>query len=279
MSSLPALETDNTHEEKEASTASSDTTVATSGAGDGVAPTTAAGSSSSATKKDGNVTAASAVTTPATAGTEGGTNAETASAAAATPTGAAAADATDAEIEAMKKRVKEMEEEAKKIEDMQNNVEKSLKPKPATVVASGPDVDARSVYVGNVDYSTTPEELKEFFSSCGIVNRITILCDKYTGHPKGYAYVEFKDADAVANAMLLNDSEFKGRPLKVSQKRTNLPGMSEYRGRAPGGGGRVRRPRGPPPFIHGSRGFAAYAYAPAPRPRFRHRRFFSPYAR
>jgi RNA recognition motif-containing protein len=80
---------------------------------------------------------------------------------------------------------------------------------------SGPDVDARSVYVGNVDYSTTPEELQEFFNSCGIVNRITILCDKFTGHPKGYAYVEFKDVDSVANAMLLNDSEFKGRPLKV----------------------------------------------------------------
>jgi hypothetical protein len=141
-----------------------------------------------------------------------------------------------------------------------------------------------------VDYSTTPEELQEFFASCGVVNRITILCDKFTGHPKGYAYVvsalspshrfclrarssphpfnshvqEFKDADSVQNALLLNDSEFKGRPLKVSvlssvpppslaliapasrpahrscsvvrrpqvtAKRTNVPGMNEFRGR------------------------------------------------
>ncbi len=36
-----------------------------------------------------------------------------------------------------------------------------------------------------VDYSTTPEELQEFFSACGTVNRVTILCDKFTGHPKG----------------------------------------------------------------------------------------------
>lgn len=36
-----------------------------------------------------------------------------------------------------------------------------------------------------VDYSTTPEELQQHFHSCGTINRVTILCDKFTGHPKG----------------------------------------------------------------------------------------------
>lgn len=94
-------------------------------------------------------------------------------------------DETDAEIEAMKKRVKEMEEEAAKIEALQNTVEKSMKPAGGAAAANGPAADARSIYVGNVDYSTTPEELKEFFRSCGTVNRITISVDKYSGQPKG----------------------------------------------------------------------------------------------
>lgn len=56
------------------------------------------------------------------------------------------------------------------------------------------------------------------FSSCGTINRVTILCDKFTGHPKGYAYVEFAEPELVQNAMLLNETEFKGRAIKVSTR-------------------------------------------------------------
>lgn len=63
-------------------------------------------------------------------------------------------DETDAEIEMMKARVAEMEAEAAKIEQLQNTVEKTLKPGSAApgeaFPASGPSIDARSVYVGNV---------------------------------------------------------------------------------------------------------------------------------
>uniref|UniRef100_A0A8C8X5Z2 PABPN1 like, cytoplasmic n=1 Tax=Panthera leo TaxID=9689 RepID=A0A8C8X5Z2_PANLE len=45
--------------------------------------------------------------------------------------------------------------------------------------------DHRSVYVGNVDYGGTAEELEAYFNSCGEVHRVTILCDKFSGHPKG----------------------------------------------------------------------------------------------
>lgn len=46
-------------------------------------------------------------------------------------------------------------------------------------------------YVGQVDYEATPEELRAHFAPCGTLNRITIVCDKITGHPKGYVIVNF----------------------------------------------------------------------------------------
>ena len=58
--------------------------------------------------------------------------------------------------------------------------------------AAAPSRDGFSIYVGQVDYSATPEELLAHFEPCGIVERVTIACDKFTGHPKGYAYLEFQ---------------------------------------------------------------------------------------
>ena len=69
--------------------------------------------------------------------------------------------------------------------------------------------------MGNVDYGATAEELEQHFHGCGAINRVTILCNKFDGHPKGFAYVEFSDKDAVATAMALDDSLFRGRQIKV----------------------------------------------------------------
>merc|ERR1740138_466270 len=93
------------------------------------------------------------------------------------------------------------------------------------------ETDKRSVYVGNVDYGATPEELQEHFKSCGAINRITIMVDKFTCCPKGFAYMEFNDEAGVQNATLLNDSLFRGRQLKVVPKRTNLPGFNKGKGK------------------------------------------------
>ncbi|RSH81878.1 cytoplasmic RNA-binding protein [Apiotrichum porosum] len=107
-------------------------------------------------------------------------------------------------------------------------------------------VDARSVYIGNVDYGATPEEIQAHFQACGTINRVTILCDKFSGHPKGYAYVEFADPSVVQNALVLNESSFRGRLITVREKRTNVPGMNmTNRGRGRGRGrGRPFRGRG-----------------------------------
>ena len=96
-------------------------------------------------------------------------------------------------MEALKSKVQEMEEEAEKLRQMQEGIEGEL--------AEGEDTaeaDQRSVYVGQVDYSATPEELQEHFAGCGTVNRVTILCDRFR-NPKGFAYIEFADAEAVGD--------------------------------------------------------------------------------
>jgi len=91
---------------------------------------------------------------------------------------------TRQDVETMQKRLAEMEEEAQKIREMQENVDKEHSALSSTEKRE--DVDARSVFVGNVDYAATPEEVQAHFASCGTILRVTILCDKVTGHPKGY---------------------------------------------------------------------------------------------
>lgn len=84
----------------------------------------------------------------------------------------------------MKRRVAEMESEAAKLREMQKDLE------PATdggMREDREDVDARSIFVGNVDYGATPEEIQTHFANGpGSINRVTILLDKFTGHPKGW---------------------------------------------------------------------------------------------
>ncbi|KAL1865706.1 poly(A) binding protein Pab2 [Diaporthe australafricana] len=154
------------------------------------------------------------------------------------------------EISAMKRRVAEMEEEAAKLREMQASLDNQAE----NAQESKTDVDSRSIFVGNVDYSASPEEIQAHFQSCGSINRVTILLDKFTGQPKGYAYVEFTEPSLVAQALVLNESVFKGRNIKVVPKRTNVPGMSRGRG---GGGGRggFRGGRGAPGFYGGRGGF------------------------
>ncbi|KAF2461485.1 hypothetical protein BDY21DRAFT_87814 [Lineolata rhizophorae] len=152
------------------------------------------------------------------------------------------------EITAMKKRVEEMEAEAAKLREMQSQLDQQS----PELRENKEDVDARSVFVGNVDYGASPEEIQAHFQSCGSINRVTILLDKFTGHPKGYAYVEFTEPSLVAQALVLNESVFRGRNLKVVPKRTNLPGLARGgrggRGGTPRGRGGFRGGYGPPGF-------------------------------
>ncbi|KAL2551364.1 Polyadenylate-binding protein 3 [Forsythia ovata] len=179
------------------------------------------------------------------------------------------------ELDEMKKRLKEMEEEAAALREMQAKVEKEMgavqdPASAAAAQASREEVDSRSIFVGNVDYACTPEEVQQHFQSCGTVNRVTILTDKF-GQPKGFAYVEFLEQEAIQEALKLNESELHGRQLKVTEKRTNVPGMKQYRPRRfnPYLTYRYRRPYVPPYF------YSPYGYGKVPR--FRRPMRYMPY--
>jgi len=167
------------------------------------------------------------------------------------------------EIAAMKRRVAEMEEEATKLREMQATLDQQSN----DLREDKEDVDSRSIFVGNVDYSASPEEIQAHFQSCGSINRVTILLDKFTGQPKGYAYVEFSEPAHVAQALVLNESVFHGRNIKVDPKRTNLPGLTRGRGRGFfRGGGRGYMGRGGYPprggYRGGYRGARGRGYSP-----------------
>uniref|UniRef100_A0A8C6UWN2 PABPN1 like, cytoplasmic n=1 Tax=Neogobius melanostomus TaxID=47308 RepID=A0A8C6UWN2_9GOBI len=182
--------------------------------------------------------------------------------------------AEDPELAAIKARVHEleMEEESERLREEECDAVdmQLLTSSPRFNEPKGPfynmtpeeriDADNRSVYVGNVDYGATADELEIHFNGCGPVNRVTILCDRFSGHPKGFAYIEFSDRESVHSAIGLHETVFRGRVLKVLPKRTNMPGISTT-DRGGHRGGHIRgRARGfrPPRFPSSSRGRFRY---------------------
>jgi len=161
----------------------------------------------------------------------------------------------DATLDEIRMKMKEMEEEATKLRQYQADVDEEMNLSSSSLPGvqspqflsqdEKKEIDARSIYVGNVDYGATAEELEQHFHGCGSINRVTINCDKYTGHPKGFAYVEFTETDSVELAQALDESLFRGRQIKVTPKRTNIPGHSTTN----------RPPRGRGRGFRGSRGF------------------------
>lgn len=81
--------------------------------------------------------------------------------------------------------------------------------------------DKTKVYVGNLEYSVTEDDLKSFFEEKGITPKeITVIKDKYTGRSKGFGFVEVGSEEEIQKAVeTLNDQDLKGRKLKVSKAR------------------------------------------------------------
>jgi RNA recognition motif-containing protein len=99
------------------------------------------------------------------------------------------------------------------------------------------------LYIGNLAYSTTNEDLEALFSRVGKVESAAVVTDKFSGRSKGFGFVEMADSSEASNAIeSLNDSEFQGRRIKVAEARAGEqrgPG-----GGGGGGGGRGGRPGG-----------------------------------
>lgn len=81
--------------------------------------------------------------------------------------------------------------------------------------------EKNKIYVGNLEFSTTEDELEKFFREKGAQPKgITIIKDKYTGRSKGFGFVEVESSDELEKAIkLLDGQEFKGRRLKISKAR------------------------------------------------------------
>ena len=90
-----------------------------------------------------------------------------------------------------------------------------------------------NIYVGNLSWETTQEDLQEAFGAHGQVASVNIITDKYTGKSRGFGFVEMpNDDEARAAISALNDQELKGRNLNVNEARPRTEG------RRGGGGGR-----------------------------------------
>lgn len=83
-------------------------------------------------------------------------------------------------------------------------------------VLSAAERSVRSVFVGNIPYEATEEQLKDIFSEVGPVVSFRLVYDRETGKPKGYGFCEYKDQETALSAMRnLNAFDLNGRPLRV----------------------------------------------------------------
>jgi len=86
------------------------------------------------------------------------------------------------------------------------------------------------LYVGNLSFGTTEEQLRELFEQYGRTQSVNVIVDRETGRSRGFGFVEFESADGARAAQeALDGKEFDGRPLRVNE--------AQERSRGGGGGG------------------------------------------
>ena len=78
----------------------------------------------------------------------------------------------------------------------------------------------KDIFVGNLDYKTSEDELRQLFAAYGPVDRVSIVTDRYSGQSRGSAFVEIASArDADKATTELNGTQFHGRKLDVNEAR------------------------------------------------------------
>jgi RNA recognition motif-containing protein len=100
------------------------------------------------------------------------------------------------------------------------------------------------VFVGNLSFEVTRDELIEAFSAAGKVRDAKVPTDRETGRPRGFAFVEFEDEESAQKSIaLMNGKSLRGRPLRVNEAENRPPrpagagGPPSYRPPFRGGGG------------------------------------------
>jgi RNA recognition motif-containing protein len=105
------------------------------------------------------------------------------------------------------------------------------------------------LFVGNLPYDASEDEIRAHFSTAGSLASVFIPVDRETGRKRGFAFVEFLNAEGAQEAIrLFNNQPFKGRPLAVNEARAKEAGGGRPAGPRPGPGGGGYRPSGPPPM-------------------------------
>ena len=99
----------------------------------------------------------------------------------------------------------------------------------------------KNIFVGNLDFNTSEDELRQLFEAHGQVDRVSIMTDRETGRSRGFGFVEMVNAEDGDKAIAaLNGTQVGGRKLKVNEARPK----TERGGGGGGGGGRDRGGRG-----------------------------------
>lgn len=95
-----------------------------------------------------------------------------------------------------------------------------------------------NIFVGNLSYQTTQDELYAAFSAYGNVEKVSIVTDRDTGQARGFAFVEMTESRDAENAInALNGAELNGRALNVNEARPKPQGGGGFGGNRGGGGG------------------------------------------
>ena len=95
----------------------------------------------------------------------------------------------------------------------------------------------KKLYVGNLPFSATDEEVTALFGQHGTVHSVALINDRETGRPRGFGFVEMDDNAAVAAMQALDGSEMGGRALRVNEAQ-DRPRRGGGGGGYGGGGGR-----------------------------------------
>jgi len=92
---------------------------------------------------------------------------------------------------------------------------------------------SKKLYIGNLPYNITETALREMFTPVGVVDSVSIITDRDTGRPKGFAFVEMTDDDAAKQAISqINGKTLDNRSITVAEARPQVQ-------RSSGGGGRA----------------------------------------
>ncbi|MFQ5479242.1 MAG: RNA recognition motif domain-containing protein [Candidatus Binatia bacterium] len=92
----------------------------------------------------------------------------------------------------------------------------------------------KKIYVGNLAWSATESDLREYFATFGEVHSATIVTDRDTGRSRGFGFVEMDDSEADRAISEADGTELSGRPLRVSEAQSR----ERSGGRGGGGGGK-----------------------------------------